>query len=172
MAKGWPLSGDLSDPRTFRWVEAGISGIPRSREWDAVAAARCDTEGDEAVFVLLDDGRLLPLHGAHEAMEPAARALEGELETPYRAVAVRREANMWAVGAVAIEVAELPADTEGEELMLTLTQEGERALEVDGRPTLEGIEAVERAAADRYDAYVLRARRLDGRLWEIGIDPL
>jgi hypothetical protein len=56
--------------------------------------------------------------------------------------------------------------------MLTVTQEGERALEVDGRPTLEGIEAVERAAGGRYDAYVLRATRLDERLWEIGIDPL
>jgi hypothetical protein len=137
-----------------------------------VTTARSDATGEEAVFVLLDDGRLLPLHGAREAMDPAARALEGELDTPYRALAVRREGDTWAVGAVAIEVAELPADTEGEELMLTVTQEGERALEVDGRPTLEGIEAVERAAGERYDAYVLRATRLDERLWEIGIDPL
>ena len=114
----------------------------------------------------------MPLHGPANAMDAAARALQGELEPPYRALVVRREANMWAVGAVAIEVAELPADTEGEELMLTVTQEGERALEVDGRPTLEGIEAVERAAGDRYDAYVFRATRLDERLWEIGIDPL
>jgi hypothetical protein len=137
-----------------------------------VTTARSDAPGEEAVFVLLDDGRLLPLHGAREAMDPAARALEGELDTPYRALAVRREGDTWAVGAVAIEVAELPADTEGEELMLTVTQEGERALEVDGRPTLEGIEAVQRAAGERYDAYVLRATRLDERLWEIGIDPL
>jgi hypothetical protein len=105
-------------------------------------------------------------------MDAAARALQGELEPPYRALTVRREGDMWAVGAVAIEVAELPADTEGQELMLTVTQEGERALEVDGRPTLEGIEALERAAGDRHDAYVLRATRLDERLWEIGIDPL
>jgi hypothetical protein len=137
-----------------------------------VTTARSDAPGEEAVFVLLDDGRLLPLHGAREAMDPAARALEGELDTPYRALVVRREGDTWAVGAVAIEVAELPADTEGEELMLTVTHEGERALEVDGRPTLEGIEAVERAAGERYDAYVLRATRLDERLWEIGIDPL
>ena len=124
------------------------------------------------MFVSLADGRLIGLHGPEDAMEAAARALAGELEPPYRALAVRREGDMWAVGAVAIEVAELPADTEGEELMLTVTQEGERALEVDGRPTLEGIEALERAAGDRYDAYVLRATRLDERLWEIGIDPL
>jgi hypothetical protein len=124
------------------------------------------------VFVSLPDGRLIGVHGPEEAMEAAARALASELEPPYRALTVRRDGDMWAVGAVAIEVAELPADTEGEELMLTVTQEGERALEVDGRPTLEGIEALERAAGDRYDAYVLRATRLDARLWEIGIDPL
>jgi hypothetical protein len=104
--------------------------------------------------------------------ECAAQALRTELDPPYRALAVRREGDMWAVGAVAIEVAELPADTEGEELMLTVTQEGERALEVDGRPTLDGIDAVERAAAGRFDAYVLRATRIQGRLWEIGVDPL
>jgi hypothetical protein len=137
-----------------------------------VAGARADAKGDEAVFVLLGDGRLIPLHGPREAMEAAARALEGELDTPYRALAVRREGDVWAVGAVAIEIAELPADTEGDELLLTVTEEGERALEVDGRPTLEGIEPIERAAGRRYDAYVLRARRLDERLWEIGIDPL
>jgi hypothetical protein len=137
-----------------------------------VATARTDAEGEEAVFVLLDDGRLILLHGSQEAMETSARALEGELDTPYRALAVRREGDAWAVGAVGIEVAELPADTEGDELMLTVTEEGERALEVDGRPTLEGIESIERAAGERYDAYVLRATRLDGCLWEIGIDPL
>ena len=137
-----------------------------------MATARTDAEGEEAVFVLLDDGRLIGLHGSREAMETSARALEGELATPYRALAVRREDDAWAVGAVGIEVAELPADTEGDELLLTVTEEGERALEIDGRPTLEGIESIERAARERYDAYVLRATRLDGRLWEIGIDPL
>jgi hypothetical protein len=137
-----------------------------------VAAARSDAEGDEAVFVLLDDGRLIPVHGAQEAMEAAARALEGELHTPYRALAVRREGDAWAVGAVGIEVAELPADTEGSELLLTVTEEGERALEIDGRPTLEGIEPIELAVSGRYDAYVLRGTRLDECLWEIGIDPL
>ena len=166
------MSGDLSDPRTFRWVEAGISGIPRTREWDAVAAARSDADGDEAVFILLNDGRLLAIHGPQEAMEAAARALEGELETPDRAIAVRREDDNWAVGAVAIEVVELPADTEGDELLLTVTQEGERALEVDGRSSFAGIDALEAAAGGRFDAYVLRATRLDKRLWEIGIDPL
>jgi hypothetical protein len=78
----------------------------------------------------------------------------------------------WAVGAVAIEVAELPADVEGEELMLTVSEDGERALEIDGRPALERLDAVEAVARGRFDAYVLRAARLDRNLWEIEIDPL
>jgi hypothetical protein len=128
--------------------------------------------GDECVFAALADGRLFHLYGAYEAMDCAARALENEIDRPYRALAVRREGDIWAVGAIAIEVVELPADTDGEELMLTVTEDGERALEVDGRPSLEGLEALERAAAGRFESFVLRASRLDGRLWEIGIDPL
>jgi hypothetical protein len=124
------------------------------------------------VFVALAEGRLIHLHGAADAVECAAGALEGELEPPYRALAVRRDGDTWAVGGVAIEIAELPADTEGDELMLMVTQEGERALEVDGRPSVEGIDAVERVAAGRFDAYVFRATRIEGTLWEIGLDPL
>ena len=56
--------------------------------------------------------------------------------------------------------------------MLTVTQEGERALEVDGRPTAALIPELEAAAGGRYDSFVLRATRLDRRLWEIGLDPL
>jgi hypothetical protein len=153
-------------------VEAGISGIPRTREWDAVAAVQCKAPGDEAVFVALADGRRIHLGGDARAVDCAADALNGELERPYRALALRREGDTWAVGAVSIEVVELPADTEGEELMLTVTEEGERALEVDGRPTLAGLETLERVVAGRFDSYVLRATRLEGRLWEVGIDPL
>jgi hypothetical protein len=31
---------------------------------------------------------------------------------------------------------------------------------------------LESAAGGRFDAYVMRASRLHGQLWEIGIDPL
>ena len=56
--------------------------------------------------------------------------------------------------------------------MLTVTQEGERALEIDGRPTAESIPTLEQVVGGRYDAYFARATRLDRGLWEIGIDPL
>jgi hypothetical protein len=94
------------------------------------------------------------------------------MQPPYRAIAVRREGDAWAIGAVAIEVAELPADVEGQELMLTVTEEGERELLVDGRSALAGLPALERLAGPRHEAYVLRAARLEGSLWQVTIDPL
>ena len=30
---------EISDPRAFRWVESGVSGLARAREWDATAIA-------------------------------------------------------------------------------------------------------------------------------------
>jgi hypothetical protein len=165
------MSDDLTDPRTFRWVEAGISGIPRTREWDAVAGFECDAAGDECVFVLTEN-ELIVLEGSEEAARAAAGAIGDQLPPPYRAGALRRDGSAWAVGAVAIEVAELPADTDGDELMLTVTDKGEQALEVDGRPSTEGIDVLERVAGGRFDAYVLRATRVRGPLWEIGVDPL
>jgi hypothetical protein len=111
--------------------------------------------------------------GGDEApLECLAEAIDGAAEPPFRAVGIRQDKSSWAVGAVSIEVIELPADTEGQELMLTVTQEGERALEVDGRSTGELMPELDRAAVDRFDAYVLRATRLNDRLWEIGVDPL
>jgi hypothetical protein len=85
---------------------------------------------------------------------------------------VHQEGYTWGVGAVGIEVIELPADTKGDELTLTVTQEGERALEIDGEPSPDANPALEEAAGARFDAYFVRASRLDGQLWEIGIDPL
>jgi hypothetical protein len=134
--------------------------------------AECGTNGDTCVFVVVP-GRE-PIHvGADSApLACLAKAFGDALEPPYRAVGIRHEGATWAVGGVRIEVAELPADIEGEELLLTVTQEGERALEIDGRPTAETIPALEEAVGRRYDAYFVRATRLDRSLWEVGIDPL
>jgi len=42
------------------WLEAGITGLPRQKEWDAVATSDAPgTVGDEVEFVALSDGRLL-----------------------------------------------------------------------------------------------------------------
>ena len=42
------------------WLEAGITGIARVREWDAVVTVSASgVPGDEAEFVALPDGRLV-----------------------------------------------------------------------------------------------------------------
>ncbi len=123
---------------------------------------------------------LYPWHGfarteegdAGEAVGCAIRALADVIEPPYRAAAVRQVEDTWAVGACAVEVAELPADIDGEELLLTVTEDRERELRVDGRPSLVGIEGLVRVAARRDDAFVLRARRVAGAFWELTVDPL
>ena len=137
-----------------------------------MVTAECGPAGDTCVFVVVPDRPPIHVGGDEAPLDCLAAALEEAVEPPFRAVGIRHERSTWAVGAVGIEVAELPADTEGEELMLTVTQDGERALEIDGRPTAVLAPALEEAAGGRFEAYVLRATRLDGRLWEIGLDPL
>jgi hypothetical protein len=138
-----------------------------------VATAECQADGDEFTFVVLEPERFHGEEGdAPGVMKCVATALGTDVGMPYRATAVRRAGDTWAVGAVAIELADLPADVTGEELMLTVTEDGERELVVDGRPAVEGLSAVEQVARGRHAAYVLRAKRLEGSLWEVLIDPL
>jgi hypothetical protein len=153
-------------------VESGVSGLARPREWDVVVTTTCAATGDRCVLVCPGEGRVRVDEGDPAAAACATEALEGELDPPYRALALRREGETWAVGAVAIEVAELPDDVHGDDLMLTVPEDGERELLVDGEPAEAGYEALAALAGRRYDAYVLRAARVEGPLWEFTIDPL
>jgi hypothetical protein len=156
------------------WLEAGITGLARQREWDAVAtSAAPGRTGDEVGFVALADGRLL-VEVAPDGFdpEPFAAALAGAIERPYRALAVRRT-DVWAVGATAIEVARLDPDPRGDNLELTWDGAA-LALVVDGMPgDPSDAAALERLASARESAsYAAQAGRLDGALWEILILPL
>lgn len=156
------------------WLAAGITGLPRQREWDAVATADAPgAPGDEAEFVALGDGRLL-VEEAPAGFDPApfAAALDGAIEPPYRATA-RRRPELWAIGATTIEVARLEPDPHGDDL--ELTWDGSTlALVEDGRPASpSGASALERIAAGREDgAYAAHAHRLDGDLFELLVLPL
>ena len=156
------------------WLEAGITGLPRQKEWDAVATSDAPgTAGDEAEFVALSDGRVLVDAGPDGFdPEPLAAALEGAIERPYRALAMRRP-EMWAVGASVIETARLDPDPRGDDL--ELTWDGSTlALVADGMPAdPSNAAALERLAASRErGAYAAHAGRLDGDLWEILVLPL
>jgi len=156
------------------WLEAGITRIARVREWDAVVTVSASgVPGDEAEFVALPDGRLVGEGDRQLDPSPFAAALEGAIEVPYRAVAVRRE-GVWAVGAVSIEVVELTPAPRGTDL--ELTWDGSTlSLTVDTLPADPAqADALERAASARLRGrpYAATAHRLAGELWEILVLPL
>jgi hypothetical protein len=158
------------DPRAnFRETHVGIHGVHRAREWDAVATTVApEVAGDRAVFVILPDETLLIEEG-DGALESLAGAVEGQLDPPYRVVAVRQDRERWGVAANKIEAFELPG-LEGDEITLTL-QGMDRELVVDGVELDESVPELEEFVHD-YDAFVLEASRLDGDLWEVRITPL
>jgi hypothetical protein len=152
------------------WDLTGVHGLHRPREWDDVAMAQAPgLQGDTARFVTLADGSLLVEEAGEGDLSPLADALS--LQAPYRAEAIRREGAIWAVAARKLEVVELDDDVEGDELVLAATDD-ERTLTVDGLRTFGSIPALERLGEQRYDAYVVHAQRLDGRLWEVKVTPL
>jgi hypothetical protein len=153
-------------------LEAGVTGISRPREWDAVVTAVAPgIRDDPVVFVALPDGELLVEVGDEPGdLTPLAEAVERERPRPYRAQAVRRDGDSFAVGVVGIEVAPLPG-TEGDSVALTVN-EGVRALEIDGRPSPGRAEALEELGEGAGRSYVVRAERLEGDLFEVRVDRL
>jgi hypothetical protein len=121
--------------------------------------------GGEVHFVALPDGDLIVDEDEPEgALSPLADVVEETLQPPYRTEAVRREGDVWAVAARRIEVAELEAS--GEELELVVNED-ERVLRVDGERSFGNIAELEERGSRLGDSYVVRARRLDGRFWEV-----
>ena len=163
--EGGLLTRPVEEPSPPRWVETGIHGVPRAREWDSVVTVEVEgMEGDRALFVALPDDTLVVEEG--DDVEPLASALDGVASPPYRAEARRRGGSQWAVGIRAIGVVGLPDDPGGEEILLTANG-GERTLLVDGVDTFASLPELERVGEARGASYVVRARRLDGTLWEV-----
>jgi len=161
------------DPRHPLWQVAGIHGIPRVREWDAVTSAEAPAlPGDETDFVTLADGTIftdddLP----DEALTPLADALEGLVEAPYHALALRQAADVWSVAAMRVTVVEVPEDIAGDKVELVVN-EGERTTRLDDVETRADLPTLEQFASQQFGSFVLRATRLDDRLWEVTVLPL
>jgi hypothetical protein len=147
--------------------ETGIHGIPRERQYDAVATTEApDATGDSARFVGLEDGSLLIEEGDGD-LTALADAIEHEIARPYRATAVRRGETTWAIAAHRLRVIELP-EPGGDEIELVLNGE-EKTLVVDGNRSFGTMPELEQLADGNA---VIRAARLDGSLWEVRVDPL
>jgi hypothetical protein len=152
--------------------EPGIHGVPRSRRWDAVATADAPgLLGDELAFRVLPDGTVLTDDDQPDgALAPLADAVEASLAPPYRAEAVRRGPQTWAVGARRIVLVQ-ESGLDGDEAEL-VRQGDERSLTVDGMSRVARAPGLE-AAGERLGAdFVVRATRLDGDLWEVEASPL
>jgi hypothetical protein len=165
LAREGGLDDAAPQDTTPRWGEVGIHGVARPREWDAVVTATTDLEGQRAAFVVLPDGTLVIEDGPDD-LRPLADAVEAELSPPYRAEAVRRGEDVWAVAARRIQVVTI--DHEGDRLELTV-RGGERTLLVDGEPGFGSARELEALAPG--DA-VVRATRIDGQDWEVQVDRL
>ena len=163
----------MIDPRHPIWQVAGIHGIPRVREWDAVTSAEApELPGDETDFVALADGTIftdddLP----DDALNPLADALENLVEAPYHALALKQAADVWSVAAMRVIVLEVPEDIAGDKVELVVNED-ERAIRVDDVATRTDLPTLEAFAAEQFGSFVLRATRLDDTLWEVTVHPL
>jgi hypothetical protein len=151
--------------------EPGIHGVPRPRRFDVVTTARADgIVGDQVRFVTLPDGKAVLDHEEDPqqpdgALAPLQEALEASVGRPYRAEAVRRGPELWAVAAQRIELVAAPG-LAGREAELVSMSDG-RSLHVDGQPRFGSVPAFEQAGAEQGSEYVVRATRVDGELWEV-----
>jgi hypothetical protein len=165
--------GGLVEPSTrplFTGVipEAGIHGVPRERQYDAVVTVEApEPQGAAARFVGLEDGSLLIEEGEGD-LTALADGIEEVVVRPYRATAIRRGETQWAVAGHGLRVLEL-GEPGGDEIELVLRGD-ERTLVLDGLSSFGSVPELESLTGGR-DA-VVRAARLDGNLWEVRVDPL
>lgn len=151
-----------------QWGEVGIHGIHRPREWDAVVTAEAPgIRGERAVFVVLPDSTLLiEDYAFDDDLTPLADAIESAVGAPLRAEAVRQDGDRFGVAGRQIQVAELPEEVAGDELVLTVSPTGERVLMGEEGEHLVPLPSMERLIARGW-GNVIRARRLDETLWEV-----
>jgi hypothetical protein len=149
------------------WGEVGIHGVHRPRSWDAVVTVEApEIRGERAVFVILPDSSLLiEDYAFDDDLSPLADAIEDAAGTPLRAEVVRSDGMLFSVGARRIHVEELSEDIPADELELTISPRGERVLLGDGERIVP-LPSMERLI-DLGWGNVIRARRLDGQLWEV-----
>jgi hypothetical protein len=162
------------DPEHPLWQIAGIHGIPRPREWDAVLTAVApELPGDETDFVALPDGTLYTDDDLPDgALAPLADAFDGLLDAPYHVFALRQAEDVWSAGALRVDVVEVPEAVDGDLVDLVVNHDGERTVLVDEAEVRADIPSLEGFAGQQFGSFVLRASRLDETLWEVTVLPL
>ena len=175
LAEEGGLDLDREARRTPRapWDDAGIHGVARPREWDAVIAVdAAGPDGVELAFVTLPGGDVLlesdePI--PDDEVEAFAGAVEGAVRPPFRAIGIRKGPRQWALGVRTIETIELERDPGGDDVELSV-HGGTRSLVVDGERAFGSLGELEELLGGRDG--VVRALRLDGLLFEVTAAPL
>jgi hypothetical protein len=174
---------EIRDPRVFRWVESGVSGLARARDWDATALVQAPSlrgyDAGELEFRVFGDGTVIG-----DVPPEAVSELTGELglAPPLVVRAVRQGDSEWTVGALQLdsELVALPLGIAALSLEVALPPDGETTLLVDGElatdvsegPEGEAFRTLESLGAARFQAFVARADRVEDGRWELTIDPL
>jgi hypothetical protein len=174
---------DIRDPRVFRWVESGVSGLARARDWDATALVQAPSlRGDaarELEFRIFADGTVVG-----DVPPEAVAELTGELglQPPLVVQAVRQGDSEWTVGALQLEseLVSLPHGIAAMSLEVAVPPDGETTLLIDGEivaeapdgPEGDALATLESLGAARFQAFVARADRVEDGRWELTVDPL
>jgi hypothetical protein len=150
-----------------------VHGIPREREWDAVASAEApDLPGDNLEFVALADGTLVVDADLPDgALTPLADALEDQIGAPYHGYALRQEGDVWSVAARRTQVVELEDDISGDEIDMVVS-DGSRKVAFDGVESDAVVPGLEAFGTQQFGSFVLHASRLEDLLWEVTVLPL
>jgi hypothetical protein len=177
---------DLAEPLALRWVEAGVSGLARRRDWDVVevveVAELVDRDLEEIRFGVLADGTLVVSSAEvdEQVLSGLADRLAPSVRPPYEAFAARHTRLEWSLAAreLRTEEIELPG-LRADEVVVALGPEGTLELLVDGEEPRDRSEELA-AAADRLEqlgrsrhrTFVVRARRAVGERFALSVDPL
>jgi hypothetical protein len=178
------------DVLAFSRIPAGVTGIPRLRDWDAVVVVELPelerSEIGEIEVVAPESGDVL-LHAddavPHHVGERIAAALDEEVDRPYEALAVRQDGLRWSAGARMLRggtTLDFPAGLPAASLELAVAPDGAVELRADGDivdPGLsplfaEAAAELERHGRAKFQFFVARADKVAEGSWQLTMDPL
>lgn len=174
----------IRDPRAFRWVESGVSGLARAREWDTTAVLELPSlvgapiaTFEATVYPDRVDGDL-SLTAA--AIESIRTEIERTLQPPYALRAVRHDERTWTVGARVIRSTLISLRVSALCLEIACPPGEDRSIMVDGefvtepfdQDLAEAVRQLEQLGQERFESFVARADKVEADRWELTIDPL
>jgi hypothetical protein len=164
-----PPPGPLEPPKSVlaRVGTPDGSGVgPKS--WDAAATVTAPAlAGERIEFTTLPEGDVIVDEETGDGdLSPLADAVERHVDPPYRAVAERKDGDLWAVAARRIGVIRI-VFTRGDKLELTRNESYDE-LRVDGEPSDAALPtALEQFGEAAGDNFYVEAERIDGDFWEV-----